>query len=108
MGRMDSMHSKSNILHMVNRIPVHGQATSSFAPKVHCVGFQHAPLPAPTSLQAHTGQLVSAVLPAERNGSPQRTHARGKSQGSARAGRRQGTDKPSPLVLIPKSLSTLG
>lgn len=97
-----SVYSESSTMKAEHRVLVSSQATSPSTPEMPLrvsTGPRSLPLTCPAG-QGHTGPLIPAVLSAEER-SPEHTHVRGKPQGSARAGRGQGVDKPSPFGSYP-------
>lgn len=96
-----SVYSESSRMKAEHRVPVSSQATSPSKPEMPLqVSGPHSLPPTCPVGQGHTGPLIPAVLSAEER-SPEHTHVRGKPQGSARAGRGQGVDKPSPFGSYP-------
>lgn len=79
----------------VNRVLVRGQATSSFAPEMYSVGFQHTPLLA-LPLHCRAGIQKSADFCCPLHGEDwftEHIHVRGKPQESAREGKGSGDTK---------------
>ena len=97
-----SVDSESRKMRVEHRVLVSSQATSASTPEMPLqvsTGPRSLPLTCPVG-QGRTGPLIPAGLSAEER-SPEHTHVGGKPQGSARAGRGQGVDKPSPFGSYP-------